>query len=99
MTDIRPLADDDTVRDALDEDARAQLDALTREVTEDPSRLGRTFPAAARRTGRGPLAGADGVLLEDAVRVSLVRAAARSLDPEALLSELREVYRYGDSDE
>ena len=99
MTEIRPLADDDTIRGALDERAQAQLDALTAEVPEDPSRLGRVFPAAARKTGRGPLAGADDVLVEDAVRVSLVRAAGRSLDPEPLLSELREVYRYGDSDE
>ena len=99
MTEIRPLADDDTIRGALDERAQAQLDALTAEVDEDPSRLGRVFPAAARKTGRGPLAGADDVLVEDAVRVSLVRAAGRSLDPEPLLSELREVYRYGDSDE
>ncbi|NUS42042.1 MAG: EboA domain-containing protein [Terrabacter sp.] len=99
MTENRPLADDDTNRRALDEGARAQLDALTAEVSEDPSRLGRTFPATARKTGRGPLPGADDVLLEDAVRVSLVRAAARSLDPDALLAELREVYRYGDSDE
>ena len=76
MTEIRPLAADDTIRQALDDRAQAQLDALTAEVAEDPSRLGRTFPAAARRTGRGPLAGADGVLLEDAVRVSLVRTAA-----------------------
>ena len=99
MTEIRPLAADDTIRQALDEHAQAQLDALTAEVAEDPSRLGRAFPAAARKTGRGPLAGADDVLLEDAVRVSLVQTAARSLDPEALLAELREVYRYGDDDE
>ena len=99
MTEIRPLADDDTIRGALDERAQAQLDALTAEVAEDPSRLGRVFPEAARKTWRGPLAGADDVLVEDAVRVSLVRAAGRSLDPEPLLSELREVYRYGDSDE
>jgi hypothetical protein len=99
VTEIRPLAADDTIRQALDEHAQAQLDALTAEVAEDPSRLGRAFPAAARKTGRGPLAGADDVLLEDAVRVSLVQTAARSLDPEALLAELREVYRYGDNDE
>ena len=99
MTDIRPLADPDTVRAALDDAGRERHDALTAEVAADPSRLGRTFPAAARQTGRGPLPGADGVLVEDAVRVGLVRAAARSLDAEALLAELRELYRYGDSDE
>ena len=99
MTEIEPLADHDTVRNALDARAQAQLDALTTEVADDATRLGRTFPAAARRTGRGPLPGVDGVLVEDAVRVLLVQVAARALDPDALLAELREVYRYGDSDE
>jgi hypothetical protein len=99
VTEIRPLADPDTVRAALDGAARERHDALTAEVAADPSRLGRTFPAAARQTGRGPLPGADDVLVEDAVRVGLVRAAARSLDAEALLAELRELYRYGDNDE
>lgn len=97
MTEIRPLVDQATLRAALDEDGREQWDALVVEVAADPSRIGRTFPAAARRTGRGPLA--DGVLIEDAVRVSLVAAAAQSLDSAALLAELREVYRYGDNDE
>ena len=99
MTDIRPLADPDTVRAALDGEARERHDALTAEVAADPSRLGRTFPAAARLTGRGPLPGVEGVLVEDAVRVGLVRAAARGLEADALLAELRELYRYGDSDE
>jgi hypothetical protein len=99
VTEIRPLADPDTVRAALDGAARERHDALTAEVAADPSRLGRTFPAAARQTGRGPLPGADDVLVEDAVRVGLVRAAALSLDAEALLAELRELYRYGDNDE
>jgi hypothetical protein len=99
VTDIRPLADPDTVRAALDDAARQRHDALTAEVAADPSRLGRTFPAAARQTGRGPLPGLDGVLLEDAVRVGLVRAAAPGLDADTLLAELRELYRYGDSDE
>lgn len=99
MTDIRPLADHDTIRDALDDDARARWEGMNADVAQDPTRLGRTFPAAARRTGRGPLPGADGVLLEDAVRVWLVHEAARSLDATALLAELREVYRYGDNDE
>jgi hypothetical protein len=99
VTEIRPLADPDTVRAALDDAARERLDALTAEVAADPSRLGRTFPAAARQTGRGQLPGSDGVLVEDAVRVGLVRAAATGLDADALLAELRELYRYGDNDE
>lgn len=97
MTEIRPLVDDDSVRAALDPHGREQWDALVAEVAADPSRLGRVFPASARRTGRGRLT--DGVLLEDAVRVSLVRAAARTLSGDELLTELRAVYRYGDNDE
>ena len=81
----------------LDERGREEWRSLSDEVTGDPGRLDRVFPAAARRTGRGPLG--DGVLLEDAVRVGLVRSAARSLSPEELLAELRELYRYGDNDE
>jgi hypothetical protein len=99
VTEVRPLADPDVVRAALDDAARERHDALVAEVAADPSRLGRTFPASARQTGRGALPGADDVLLEDAVRVDLVRAAARTLDDGALLAELRELYRYGDADE
>lgn len=99
MTTVRPLADDTAVEAALDAPARERWHALRTEVADDPARLGRVFPASARTTGRGPLPGADGVLLEDAVRVSLVAAAAERVAPDALLAELREVYRYGDSDE
>ena len=90
MTEIRPLAADDTIRQALDDSAQAQFDALTAEVAEDPSRLGRTFPAAARKTGRGPLAGVDDVLLEDAVRVSLVQTAEGNLyEVHSMLQRVR----------
>jgi hypothetical protein len=99
MTAIQPLADHSIIEAALDEDARERWHALREEVAADPARLGRVFPAAARSTGRGPLPDADGVLLEDAVRVELVALVARRTDPDALLAELREVYRYGDSDE
>jgi hypothetical protein len=99
MTAIQPLADHSVIEAALDEDARERWQALREEVAADPARLGRVFPAAARSTGRGPLPGTDGVLLEDAVRVELVALVARRTDPDALLAELREVYRYGDSDE
>jgi hypothetical protein len=99
VTALQPLADHSAIEAALDEGARQRWQALRAEVAADPARLGRVFPATARRTGRGPLPGTDGVLLEDAVRVELVALAARALDPDALLAELREVYRYGDSDE
>lgn len=99
MTAIQPLADHSVIEAALDEGARERWHALREELAADPTRLGRVFPAVARTTGRGPLPGADGVLLDDAVRVELVALVARRVDPEALLAELREVYRYGDSDE
>ncbi|MCF6380055.1 EboA domain-containing protein [Nocardioides KLBMP 9356] len=97
MTDVRPLVDDDDLLAALDERGREEWRSLSAQVTDDPGRLDRVFPAAARRTGRGPLD--DGVLLEDAVRVGLVRSAAQGLSPDQLLDELRELYRYGDNDE
>jgi hypothetical protein len=100
MTAIQPLADHSAIEAALDEDARERWHALRGEVTADPTRLGRVFPATARATGRGPLADApDGVLLEDAVRVELVALVARRVEPDVLLHELHELYRYGDSDE
>jgi hypothetical protein len=99
MTAIQPLADHSVIEAALDDGARERWHALRDEVAADPARLGRVFPATARRTGRGPLPGADGVLLEDAVRVELVALAASRIESDALLDELRGLYRYGDSDE
>jgi hypothetical protein len=99
MTAIQPLADHSVIEAALDDGARERWHALRDEVAADPARLGRVFPATARRTGRGPLPGTDGVLLEDAVRVELVALAASRIESDALLDELRELYRYGDSDE
>ncbi|NYE36871.1 hypothetical protein F4692_002004 [Nocardioides cavernae] len=96
---VAPLADHSDIEAALDEGARERWQAIRTEVADDPSRLGRVFPASARTTGRGPLPGRDDVLLEDAVRVDLVSLVARRVEPDALLDELRQVYRYGDSDE
>jgi hypothetical protein len=99
MTAVQPLTDHSTIEAALDQPARERWHALREEVAADPARIGRVFPATARTTGRGPLAGADGVLLEDAVRVELLALVATRVEPEALLAELRELYRHGDSDE
>jgi hypothetical protein len=99
MTAIQPLADHSVIEAALDDGARERWHALRDEVTSDPARLGRVFPATARRTGRGALPGTDGVLLEDAVRVELVALAASRIEPDALLDELHALYRYGDNDE
>lgn len=97
-TPVTPLVRDDDLRAALGA-AGGQLDALLAEVGTDPGRLGRLFPAAARRTARGPLPGHEPLLSEDAVRVALVAAASARLEPSALAAELRALYRFGDSDE
>lgn len=100
---VRPLVPAAELDSALGADGAAALDALAAEVRGDPNRLDRVFPAAARRTGRGPLPspGPDGepVRIEDAVRVTLLAAAAERLAAEELLTELGALYRFGDSDE
>lgn len=96
------LVHSDELRERLSPEARTELDALVAEVSTDPSCLGRTFPAAARRVGRGDLGVVrDGapVLIEDAVRVELVEAAAGVLDTEQLVREVAQLYRFGDNDE
>lgn len=98
MTSVTPLVAPADLRSALGVDAARALDDLVAGVTGDPSTLGRVFPAAARRTARGPVG--DGPhRLEDAVRVELVAAAAPGLGATALQAELGELYRYGDADE
>jgi len=60
-----------------------------RRVAEDPAAVAALFPAAGRRYGRGPLA--NGWTTDEAARALLLAA----LPPE----EIREVYRYGDTNE
>ncbi|MEO9326272.1 EboA domain-containing protein [Nocardioides sp. C4-1] len=98
MIAVRLLVPPAALRTALGPDAAGALDEMASTLAASPDRLGRLFPAAARRTSRGPL---DGTAhrAEDAVRVELVAAAASAIDGAALLAELREVYRYGDADE
>lgn len=92
-----PLVPADELRAVLPPPAVQALDDMLATLAADPRRLGRLFPAAARRTARGELP--DGVRAEDAVRVELVGAAARELAPEDLVDELSGIYRYGDADE
>lgn len=100
MTVVRPLVPPDALRRTLGPEAAAELDLMAVAAAAEPWRLDRLFPAAARRTRRGPLPTPyDAVPAEDAVRVDLVVAAAASLDAPALLEELRDLYRFGDSDE
>lgn len=98
MTYVRPLVPSEQLRAALTEDARRALDDMLAELVARPTILGVVFPAAARRTARGSL-GDDWLLVEDAVRVELVAAAAAHLAPDALHAELEQLYRYGDADE
>ncbi len=97
MTSVRLLAASDVLRAALDDDARRALDDMVAVLAGRATTLGSVFPAAARRTARGDLD--DGPRIEDAVRVELVATAAAHLDPEALLDQVAELYRYGDADE
>ncbi|WP_205472114.1 EboA domain-containing protein [Nocardioides sp. SYSU D00038] len=98
MTTLLPLVDPAELRRHLSAEGAAALDSMVAEVTAEPARIGRLFAGAARRTGRGPLAGHD-VLAQDAVRVELLAAAAAALDGDRLRAELVELYRFGDSDE
>ena len=98
MTYVRPLVPSEVLRAALTEDAGRALDDMLAELVARPTTLGVVFPAAARRTARGSL-GDDWLLVEDAVRVELVAAAAAHLAPDALHAELEQLYRYGDADE
>lgn len=98
MTTLTPLLPLEELRSALGE-ASGGLEDLLAQVESDPRRLDRLYPAAARRTARGPLADHPSVLAQDAVRVALVVAAATVLDVAELTAELRALYRVGDSDE
>jgi len=98
MTTVRPPVPSEQLRAALSDDAGRALDDMRATLTAEPSAIGRVFPAAARRTARGELAD-GGPRVEDAVRVELVAVVAARLEPDALLDELRELYRYGDGDE
>ena len=98
MTSVRPLVEPVDLRGALAPEAVSALEEMLAGVVEEPSRLDRLFPAAARRTARGQVAGSEH-RVEDAVRVELVAAAASRLSPHDLLAELTALYRYGDADE
>lgn len=98
MTSVHPLVPPAELRAVLPPDAVPALDEMLVGLAAEPSTLGRLFPAAARRTARGPVAGTEH-RVEDAVRVELVAAAASRLSPSDLLAELHAIYRYGDADE
>jgi hypothetical protein len=89
------------LRSVLDREAADPLwlaDAV-REVTSSPSALGKLFPAAGRRCGRGPVTDPEyaGWTLDEAARVLLLTESG--LRGAALMDELRVLYRYGDTAE
>jgi hypothetical protein len=66
-------------------------------VAVTPAALPGLFAAAGRRCGRGPARGLPGWDLDEAARVLLLSAVG--LSGTALMSELRALYRYGDTAE
>ncbi|WP_211348693.1 EboA domain-containing protein [Nocardioides litoris] len=98
MTTVRPLVPSADLRTVLGPEGAATLDEMAATLRATPASIDRLFPAAARRTARGPLAG-TAHRIEDAVRVELVGAVASVRGPADLAEELRLLYRYGDADE
>lgn len=87
----------------LTESQRTALADLCTEVRTDPERVRVRFPAAAREVARTPGTSSDpgSARVEDLVRVQLLQALASGLrgETERLLSEVRDLYRFGDADE
>jgi hypothetical protein len=87
------------LRDALHEhgalDDGEWLGVALHSVAAEPGSLGRLFPAAARRCGRGPLPGLPGWTVAEAARAVLLGALPRA----RLDDELESAYRHGDAGE
>lgn len=75
----------------------AWFDAAQAAIAEQPSAIGRYFPAAGRHCGRGPLSGVDGWTVDDAARVLLLTALP--LRGASLAGEIEALYRFGDAAE
>jgi hypothetical protein len=100
------LLDDPRAAAALDPEATQRLEQMLAEVGSAPETVRVHMPAAARVVGRGALEADDprglaGPTLDDAVRGALLVALARATadDPDLLLGEVTDLYRYGDADE
>jgi hypothetical protein len=87
------------LRTALAEEVTdtAWLDMAVELVGSQPDAVGRLFPAAGRRCGRGDLSTLDGWTVDDAARVVLL--AALPLRGAELVTELEALYRFGDAAE
>jgi hypothetical protein len=89
------------LRDNLTGDAERWLAESMDAVAADPAKIRVLFPAAGRKCGRGPLVVTTehdelrGWTVDDAVRVLLLSA----LSARSLVSEVHELYRYGDASE
>ena len=99
MTHVRLLVPAEDLRTAIGAGPAGALDEMLATLSAGGTTLARTFPAAARRTARGPLHDGGGHRIEDAVRVELVATVATDLGPDAALDELARLYTHGDADE
>lgn len=80
------------------------LDQVTAEITEDPQRLERHFPAVGRKVGRHPLRpDRDPQALhgsvDDVARARLVEAMVKATDAGTAARLLTDLYRHGDDAE
>jgi hypothetical protein len=73
------------------------LAAALARLPAEPDAIGRLFPAAGRRCGRGELPGAPAWSVDDAAR-ALLLAALPGTGPE-LAGQVAQLYRYGDAAE
>ena len=93
----------DALRAVLPTDASAALDDMLSKLADSPETIDRIFPAAARRTTRGDRGLRDDLgevlLVEDAVRIALLRTAVAALPADQREQEVAALYRFGDSDE
>ncbi|MDT7727091.1 MAG: hypothetical protein QOI21_3667 [Actinomycetota bacterium] len=87
------------LRDILSDDAECWLAESMDAVAAEPAKIRALFPAAGRKCGRGPLTSEHDALrgwtVDDAVRVLLLSV----LSTRSLVSEVHELYRYGDASE
>lgn len=98
---------DATFPAGLDEPASTALAERCDRVAADPASIRVLLPAAAREVARTPGTSADPgeERVEDGVRVELLRALARAhaddpaATPDDLAREVRDLYRFGDTDE
>ncbi|NJP97969.1 sugar phosphate isomerase [Nonomuraea sp. FMUSA5-5] len=71
------------------------LEKALDETTAAPGTFARSFAAAGRRTGRGPLPGVPGWTADEAARALLLAA----LPPGRAATEALDLYHHGDADE